>query len=220
MMSSTSMSNELPVVDRTTIDASNPTREGPVAGVLLAAGTSSRFGSANKLLAMIDGEPLVRRSARTLVDARTDPSIVVVGYEGDRVREALSNLNLEFVENNRYEAGQATSVVAATRELADRPVDAVVFALGDMPFVERETVTALIDAYRADVGDAIAPAYEGRRGNPVLFDARYFGDLTGLAGDTGGRGVLLGAENACLLNVDDPGVLRDVDHKGDLPSGR
>lgn len=211
---------ELPIVDRRAIGASSPTREPTIAGVLLAAGTSSRFGAANKLLAVIDGEPMVRRAAKMLVAAQTDPIIVVVGYEARRVRGALSDMDIDFVDNERYERGQATSVEAAARELENYSVDAAVFALGDMPFVSPESVDALVDAYRTDIGDAIAAAYDGARGNPVLFDMRYFEALADVSGDTGGRDVLFGAENACLLDVDDPGVIRDVNQINDLPDGR
>lgn len=92
----------LPVVD----PSGEPSGDRAVAGVLLAAGTSSRYGDANKLLADADGSPMVRRSARTLLDAGLDPVVVVVGYQADRVRDALSGLPVEFAENPAYESGQ------------------------------------------------------------------------------------------------------------------
>lgn len=103
----------LPVVDPP--DAR--THETTVAGLLLAAGTSTRFGEANKLLADVDGQPMARRSAATLLDADLDRVLVVVGYEASAVRDALSGPDVEFVENPAYEAGQATSVRAAVAAL-------------------------------------------------------------------------------------------------------
>lgn len=211
----------LPVVDPSTIerqgeDDGDATRAVTVAGVLLAAGVSSRFGEPNKLLARLDGEPLVRRAARTVLEASVDPVVVVVGYEADRVRAALDGLDVTFVENDDYEQGQATSVSAGVRAVRDQNVDAALFALGDMPSVRPETVNALVDAYRAGVGDALAAAYDGQRGNPVLFDAHYFDRLADVSGDTGGRQILLTSEDAVLVETGDPGVLTDIDTRSDL----
>lgn len=203
----------LPVVD--------PPRErmgdATVAGVLLAAGTSSRYGDANKLLADVDGEPLVRRSAASLLDAGLDRVVVVVGYEGDRVRGALDGLDVEFADNPDYESGQASSVRTGVQALeAEEAVDAAVFALGDMPFVSPASVRALVAAYEAGAGSALAAGYDGERGNPVLFDSEHFPALAASEGDTGGKHVLCSAEDAAVVETRDPGVRRDVDRPGDL----
>jgi molybdenum cofactor cytidylyltransferase len=193
-------------------------REPParVAGVLLAAGTSTRFGDANKLLVTLDGEPLVRHAARTLVDAPVDPVVVVVGHEADRVRDALAGLDLRIVANDAYAEGQSTSVRAGIDALGGHAVDAAVVALGDMPFVDPETVGTLVSAYDAGVGDALAAAYDGQRGNPVLFDRRFFAALRSVDGDVGGRRVLLESDDAAGVAVPDSGIRRDVDEPGDL----
>lgn len=184
-----------------------------VAGILLAAGTSSRFGSGNKLLATVDGTPVVRRAAETLVAAPVDPVVVVVGYEAERVRTALAGLPVTSVENPDFRDGQATSVSVGVDAIADRAA-AAVFALGDMPFVAPDTVRALVAAYADGAGDALAAACEGQRGNPVLFDARYFGDLQDLSGDVGGRQIL--QQEGTLVETGDPGVRRDIDRPEDL----
>ena len=90
------------------------------------------------------------------------------------------------------------------------------FALGDMPDVVPSSVDALIDAYGAGAGDALAAAHEGERGNPVLFDARHFDDLADVDGDVGGREILLDGDASALVETGDPGVVRDVDVPGDL----
>jgi len=190
-----------------------PTR---VAGVLLAAGTSSRFGGQNKLLATVDGDPLVRRAARTLLDAPVEPVVVVVGHEADRVTGAVADLDVTIVRNDDYAAGQSTSVRAGIRAVADADADAAVVALGDMPFVDPGTVRTLLAAYDAGVGDALAAAHDGDRGNPVLFDRRFFDALTRVDGDVGGRRILLDDDRSACVAVDDGGVRRDVDEPGDL----
>lgn len=189
-----------------------------VAGVLLAAGTSSRFGDANKLLASYQGAPLVRHAARTLVEAGLAPLVAVVGHQRDQVAAALDGLGFEIVENPHYDEGQATSVRCGVEalEAGGDDVDAAVFALGDMPAATPESVHALVDVYRTSEWTALAAAFEGRRGNPVLFDRRHFDDLTDVSGDTGGRRLLKTGDRSALVETGDPGVRRDVDTPDDL----
>ncbi|MGM0605360.1 MAG: nucleotidyltransferase family protein [Halobacteriota archaeon] len=186
-------------------------------GLLLAAGTSSRYGDQNKLLASVEGEPIVVRAARTLLSSSLGEVIVVVGYEADRVRAALEGLSVTIVSNPAYESGQASSVRTGIEAVIDRPAaDAVLLALGDMPFVDPETIDTLCAAHRGGVGDAIAPVYDGERGNPVLFDRRHFDRLAAVEGDVGGRSILLTGDHSVLVAVCDPGVRRDVDEPSDL----
>ncbi|MFB6354729.1 MAG: nucleotidyltransferase family protein [Halobacteriales archaeon] len=206
--------DELPVVDPDELGP--PTREGPVVGVLLAAGASERFGEPNKLLADVEGEPMVRRAARSLTEGDVDDVVAVVGYEADRVRAALDGLALEVVENPDHAEGQATSVRVGVRAARRAGAAAVCFALGDMPWVDPGTVDALVAAYRAGAGDALAAAVDGVRGNPTLFDARHFDALAAVSGDVGGRGILLADDDAALVETGDPGVRRDVDAPDDL----
>ncbi len=197
--------------------------DGPqVAGLLLAAGTSSRFGDRNKLVTDLNGQPIARHAAETLLAAELDGVTVVVGHESGRVRNALAGLDVTIVENDHYADGQATSVargieaIAATDADADADADAVVIALGDMPFVRPETIQTLVAAYADGAGDALAPAVDGQRGNPVLFDRTHFSALRDVDGDVGGRAILLGGDNSALVAVDDPGVRRDIDRPEDV----
>lgn len=195
--------------------AGGATDVGPtVGGVLLAAGSSSRFEHGNKLLAEVDGEPIVRHAARSLLGSSLADVVVIVGYQAEAVRAALEGLDLSFRVNEDYADGQSTSVARGVAVARERGWDAVVFGLGDMPWVEPATVDALLSAYADDVGPVLAPAYEGRRGNPTLFDARYFDALAAVSGDKGGREIL--EAEGQFLSVDDRGVLRDVDRTEDL----
>jgi len=89
---------ELPAIDGNRTDAT-------VHGILLAAGTSSRYGDANKLLATIEGEPIVRRAARSLVQSEVEDTIVVLGHEAESVREAIGDLDVTVVVNESYDQG-------------------------------------------------------------------------------------------------------------------
>jgi molybdenum cofactor cytidylyltransferase len=171
------------------------------------------------LLAEIDGEPLVRRAANTLVDSSVDSTTVVIGHQCDRIRDTLIGLPINFAENSAYREGQSTSVRAGIKSICDRyeSVDAVVFALGDMPFVQSSSIDTLLTAYRSGLGTALAAAYEGERGNPALFDVTHFDTLADIEGDMGGRKILL--RKGILVETGDPGVLRDVDTLDDMNRG-
>lgn len=191
-------------------------RDVSVHGVVLAAGTSSRYGSANKLLAERNGTPIVQQATRTMVESQTGSVTIVVGYEADRVWNCVSNLSVSRWENNRYERGQSTSVHEGIAAARAQDADAVVLSLGDMPDIDVESVDALIEAYERDAGDALALAHNCTRGNPVLFDASHFEALQNVSGDIGGRDVLRSAQDGLLVEVSDPGVTRDIDTPEDL----
>jgi molybdenum cofactor cytidylyltransferase len=183
-----------------------------VGAIVLAAGRSVRMGGRNKLLASLDGAPLVRRSVEAVVASRARPVCVVTGHEAEQVREALAGCPVELVHNPDFAAGMSTSLRAGIEALAGR-VDGALVCLADMPWVPREALDALIDAFADAAGDAIcAPHYAGRRGNPVLWPAARFADLVALRGDAGAR-ALLEARPPELraVSVSHEGVLRDVD---------
>ena len=217
------MSTELPVHAandvRTALEGRPGNARDPrVVGVLLAGGTSSRFGEANKLLAELDGDPVVRHTARTLLDAGLESVVAVLGHEAEAVRAALDGLPVRTVDNPDYEEGVSTSVGCGVDAGAD--ADAIVFLPGDMPVVDPETVALLVDAYRGGLGTALAAANGKRRGNPVLFDRVHFEELARVEGDVGGRSVLRSAPDGGLIETDDPGVHRDVDTEEDLSEVR
>jgi molybdenum cofactor cytidylyltransferase len=191
-------------------------RDPTVHGVVLAAGTSSRYGRSNKLLASVDDEPMVRRATRPLAASTLEAVTVVVGHDAERTLRAVSGVGVDVVMNQAYERGQSTTLAAGIEAAAAQSADAAVVGLGDMPYVASATVDGLIAAYAAGAGTALAAACDGRRGNPVLFDAAFFGPLRNVEGDVGGREVLLKSNDAALVETGDPGVLRDINRPEDL----
>ena len=186
-----------------------------IIGVLLAAGTGSRFENGHKLLADLDGEAVVVRAAESFLDSSLDDTIAVVGYRGETVASALEPLGIEIVENANFAIGQSTSLGVGIAVARDRDANAVLFALGDLPCVRPETIETLLDAYRESDAGIVVPTHDGERGNPVLFDRRHFDDLADVSGDAGGRR-LFEKYPVKYVSVDDPGVHRDVDTVADL----
>jgi molybdenum cofactor cytidylyltransferase len=187
-----------------------PTRDGRIAAIVLAAGRASRMGS-NKLVAELDGAPIVRRTVQAVLGSRARPVIVVTGHEAEAVRGALAGLDVRFVHNPDFADGMSTSLRAGLA--AAGAVDAALICLGDMPRLRAAHFDAVIDAFRSgDPDDIIVPTADRKRGNPVLWPRRYFAEIAGLSGDVGARALIdRHAEQLRLVAIDDPAILVDVD---------
>ncbi len=184
----------------------------PVAGLVLAAGSSTRMGAGNKLLQLVRGEPLLRHAVKAQLAARTAPVIVVTGHQQDEVRAALSGLDVGFVHNPAYGEGLATSLKAGLAALPAE-VAGVVVSLGDMPNVTAGVIDRLAQAF-ADRPEALAvvPTLLGQRGNPVLLARRLFPEVAKLSGDQGARRLIDGAGEAVEeVPLDDPAIALDID---------
>ena len=182
--------------------------------LLLAAGSSRRFGS-NKLLApLADGTPVVLRAAQVL-SAAGCRVLVVVRPDDRAVADRLASLrDLEASPCPTAERGVGNSLAWAVAHSADAAGWLV--ALGDMPFLREASVRAVLRAARAGASIA-APVYNGRRGHPVFFSRHWRERLLALTGDRGGQVILHASPDALTpVPCDDPGVLRDIDAPADL----
>ena len=189
--------------------------------ILLAAGLSRRFGSADKLLATFEGEPLLVRAARVLSQAHSERAlIVVIPPNAAALTETLHAVNLQppprFVINTSAFAGIGTSIAAAIAALDDT-VTAALIALADMPFLTVGLIETLIAAHVADGGQRpthpILP--DGTKMNPVIWPRSAFAQLTALTGDRGGKSILAQTD-CCTVLVPDFCAFADVDTPQDL----
>lgn len=190
----------------------------PVAALLMTAGRSRRFGTENKLLAEIGGEPLVRRAARALLESRAQSVIVVTGFERDRIEAALEGLDVRLVHNPDHEAGLGSSLACGIGAVAQDAAGALV-CLADMPGTRADLVDRLIDLFETDGGSRIVfpVAPGGRQGNPVLWPKLYFERLGALTGDTGGKAILEDCiDDTLVLEVGSEETLDDIDTPEDL----
>ncbi len=183
-----------------------------ITAIVLAAGISRRMGTPKQLL-MYKGRPLLRHVVENLLQSRVDEIMVVLGYQGTEVAEVLNGLPVRIIINQDYTCGQSTSVKSGLTALhpADSDRLGVLFVLGDQPLVKPETINLLIDHYRQH-GGIIAPYYQGVRGNPVLFDQKFFSEFQVLTGDAGAREIISRhPEDLWKVEVPDKGVLQDID---------
>jgi molybdenum cofactor cytidylyltransferase len=183
-----------------------------IAALLLAAGKSSRMGGPNKMLAEIDGVPMVARTAQRLLSSHARPIVAVLGNEADAVDAALGKLPVERVRNPSFAEGLSTSLKCGLAALPPDS-DGAVVCLGDMPLIAGRDLDRLIAAFNPLEGRAIiVPTRRGKRGNPVLWARRFFPEMAELAGDVGAKHLI--GEHADLvteIEMDSDGVLVDID---------
>ena len=183
-----------------------------IAALLLAAGQSRRMGGPNKLLAEINGTPMVTHVARRLLASRARPIIAVLGNQADAVDTALGKLPIERVRNPDFAAGLSTSLKHGITALPS-DLDGMIVCLGDMPLISGRHLDRLIAAFNPLEGRAIiVPTRRSKRGNPVLWSKQFFPEMAGLAGDVGAKH-LIGehAELVAEVEMDDDAVLVDID---------
>jgi molybdenum cofactor cytidylyltransferase len=183
-----------------------------IAGILLAAGQSTRFGR-QKLLELWNGEPLVRKAARGLLDAGLRPVIAVISSD-PRLVGALAGLSVMTVENAHPEEGISSSIAIGVRALPDA-ADAALISVADQPYLTAEAIEELVKAFSP--GRIIVPRWGEHRGNPPVFDRRFFPELMALDGDAGGQGVIAGHADA-VTEIPLPARLGDdIDRPEDWP---
>lgn len=192
----------------------------PVHAVLLAAGSSTRFGSENKLLSDVDGEPLVARVATRLARSGVGAIIAVVaaGADGSAVAQALQHHRVRIVLNPHAERGMGTSIACGVAAV-QHPHAGIMVLPGDMPMVDATLLNHLIAAYREANGEMIVHplAADGTQRNPVIWPPWARLELSRLSEGNGGKKLLAHhvARTRTLPSHDDD-VFEDIDTKQDL----
>jgi molybdenum cofactor cytidylyltransferase len=179
------------------------------------------MGASNKLLERLDGKPLVCHTVDELLQTGVRPIVVVTGHQSENVRAALSGRQVVFVDNPQFADGLSSSLRVGLAQL-DSSIDGALICLGDMPKVRREHIESLLGAFEPSDGREITvPTFAGRRGNPVLWAARYFPMMKELSGDLGARELQKRfVDRVCLVPMPDDAVTIDVDTKEALDSLR
>jgi molybdenum cofactor cytidylyltransferase len=188
-------------------------RSSPVAGVVLAAGASRRFGR-NKLLLSLGGESLVRRAAKAALEAGLSPVIVVLGHEADVIGPELSGLPVRGVINAAYARGMNTSLEAGIAAVGSEAAAAVVL-LADMPHVTADMLARLVAEHRRTAAPLVASDYEGVHAPPTLYARAIFPELGGPEGDGCGKRVVRRHEAETVRVRWPAAALSDVDREED-----
>lgn len=194
--------------------ADSGSRAASVAGIVLAAGTSSRMGE-NKLALVIGGETLLYRVARQARAAGLDPLVVVLGHEAERARALLAGVECTPIENPDYASGQPSSVAAGIAALPPE-VEAVVILLGDMPFVSAAMLRALLERRRATGARLVISRYGEVQAPPALYDRALFAELSRMSDGRCGREVIARHRDEAETLVWPEDRLADLDVPDDL----
>lgn len=184
-----------------------------VVGILLAAGSASRFGAPKLLHPLADGVPIAAAAAGALKQVL--PDIVAVVRPGDqRLIDLFTELGVRVVENPLADEGMGTSLAAGVNATAS--ADGWLIALADMPWLQPATIVALVERLK-NGASMVAPVYAGRRGHPVGFSSHWLRPLQSLCGDRGARDLIAdNSEDLELLATDDAGILQDIDFPRDV----
>jgi molybdenum cofactor cytidylyltransferase len=197
-----------------------PATERKAAAVVLAAGASRRLGQPKQLVP-IEGESLVRRTARLALEAGCAPVVVVLGFEAERMAAELAGLAVEVVVNGNWSFGMGSSLacgVAAARR-ARPELDALLLLVCDQPRLSANHLRELFAGHASGSAAITASAYAGRAGVPAVFAPSLFSELEQIEADRGARELIL---RHSALTVDWPDGAYDIDLPEDLPpdSGR
>lgn len=182
-----------------------------IAGILLAAGSASRFGSDKRLL-NINDQTMIVTAAKKLKNELHNTHVVIATHD-HKLKEILNTENINTILCNDTEKGIGNSISCAIRNIPD--ASAWVLALADMPFIASTTYTTLLQKLRHGAS-ICAPSYQGQRGHPVGFQKKYQQQLISLHNDEGARHIIKNhATELTTIEVDDPGILIDIDTRQD-----
>lgn len=186
-----------------------------VSAVVLAAGMSRRMGTPKQLL-RIGGETILGRTLKNVRASNVSEIVLVLGHAAESVEKTIATDDLKIVRNPEYQDGMGTSLRAGLAAV-DADAEGALIILADQPWVVSETLSRLIALHQESRPQIIIPMHRGFRGNPVLLDRSVFPEVQALHGDVGCRAIFGDhTENILKLEVDDPGILLDIDSRDEL----
>jgi molybdenum cofactor cytidylyltransferase len=184
------------------------------AALILAAGRGSRFGG-GKMLALINGQPMLQHVLDAAASAGLEPVVVILGADADSIERTVAWRQERRVVNQDPDRGLSSSLAMGLKELADQ--ERVLVMLGDQPFVTPENLSLIAASPRDPDRPIVVPRYsDGKPGNPVLIEREAFSLAAALTGDRG-MSQLFNSEPDLVGFVDVDGSNPDVDTRDDLP---
>jgi molybdenum cofactor cytidylyltransferase len=191
----------------------------PTAGVILAAGASTRFGRPKQLLRLKD-KYLIEWVLDAAINSMLSRIVLVLGYSHQKILQALGtksqHAKLRTKVNLHYEEGQSHSLRTGLSAVKD-DFAAAMFLLGDQPMLNSATINRLLEKFWSSDKDICVPTYQGKRKTPTIFGRRFYGHLMDIKGDKGARQLVdANADQVLFVEIDDPLCFFDVDTQKDL----
>ncbi len=185
-----------------------------MAGIVLAAGTSSRMQRAKQLLPF-RGQTVLETVVDSALASSLQRVVVVIGHQAEAIEPLLRHRAVTLVRNPDYRLGQSSSLQAGLRALTEES-EAALFLLGDQPLVTPEIIDRVLAAYEKSPSPIVLPVFQGRRGNPALFSRETFPRLQELRADSGARPLFAEYAGRILqVPVEDPAIHLDIDTEED-----
>lgn len=185
-----------------------------ISAIVLAAGKSQRMG-VQKLLLPFGSKTVITHIVDQLTASSVDEVHVVVGCQGKRVSQELSDKKVSIVDNPDYETGMLSSIRCGLRAM-NRKSETVLVALGDQPSVTTKLIDRILQTFATTDKQILVPLYNNRRGHPLIFSSVYCDEILTHYDDVGLRGLLHAhKEDICELPVTESGVLSDMDYPED-----
>lgn len=189
------------------------------AGIILAAGASTRFGTPKQLIKLKD-KSLIEWVADAALNSRLQTVVLVLGHRHQKIIKALGakgrHPKLEIVVNHRYHEGQSTSLKIGLSRIK-QDFAAVMYLLADQPMINSDTIDYLLEELHASAKDICVPVFKGRRGNPAIFRRSVYDEIMRVEGDIGARDLINRIpERVLLAEIKDPLCFCDIDSPEDL----
>jgi len=189
-------------------------QEEKVAGIILAAGASTRIGEPKQLL-KVEGETLLDRMLDHALNSALDYVVLVLGFQAQQIKEGLKtdlrHPGLKIVENKQHAEGISSSIIAGLSAVEDA-YDHIMILLADMPFITTTLINRLLHQYLASRLALGAISTKGRRSHPVILGRQFYGELHRLKGDLGARGLFRKyADQLCLVETEEDYEDVDID---------
>jgi len=194
-------------------------RKKPTAGIVLAAGTSSRFGRPKQLLEL-GGKTVLEWTLNACLDSQIECTYLILGHKHQQILETLSEKikhpRLNIIVNQNYRNGQSASLRAGILEIRDT-FPSVMFVLGDQPLVDSPTINHLLECFWASEKNICVPFYQKKRGNPAIFSAMFYDKISSIKGDVGAREIIEDHPGEVLrIAVKRLSFFHDIDTKKDF----
>jgi molybdenum cofactor cytidylyltransferase len=183
-----------------------------IAAVVLSAGESSRMGRPKALLP-IDGETFIEKIVGALQKTSVGKIVVVLGHDAVEMKLRMEHLPVEILVNPDYKLGQLSSLQVATRLLEkDGDCEAMLVHLVDHPYIDAKLTETMIEQFRATGKLIVVPRHNGKRGHPVIFSRKLFGELLSAPMDQGAKAVVNAHREETLeIDTKDAGITLDID---------